>query len=194
MALADAEELLEVYRDAQTMQHLTADLPQTVDGARALVQRKMDLYEFDGQLSLWAVVLRETGRVVGDIGLQHEDYGHGPEVGLGGRGNRAFWRLGLGLGAALDAGFTQLGLDRIGAETAPGNVPVQQLWQRLGMREVGQNPSRWPSTPSPATTRPSGSAGPTAPCRGNGPPWRGRPGACPPSPVAGPTGRRDPRR
>lgn len=147
MALTDSEELLEVYRDAQTMQHLTTELPQTVDGARALVQRKMDLYESDGQLSLWTVVLRETGRIVGDVGLQHEDYGRGPEVGLGGRGNRAFWRLGLGLEAAeaaLDAGFTQLGLGRIGAETAPGNVPAQRLLQRLGMREVGQNPSGWP--------------------------------------------------
>lgn len=147
MAIDDAAELLEVYRDAETMQHLTTDLPSDLDGARALVRRKIELYESDGQLSLWTVVLRESGRVVGDVGLQHEDYGAGPEVGLGGRGNRSFWRLGLGLEAAeatLEAGFGQLELDRVGAETAPGNLPAQRLLQRLGMREVGTNPSGWP--------------------------------------------------
>lgn len=147
MEIDDAEELLAVYGDIQTMQHLTADVPTDLDGARAWVRSKVELYAADGQLSLWTVVHRGTGRIVGDVGLQHEDHGQGPIVGLGGRGNREFWRLGLGLeagGAALAAGFTQLGLDRIGAETAPGNLPAQRLLLRLGMEPAGTNPHGWP--------------------------------------------------
>lgn len=147
MALDDAEELLAVYGDVETMQHLTSDLPGDLDGARAWVQGKIDLFEADGQLSLWTVLHRESGRIVGDVGLQHEHYGHGPEVGLGGRGNRAFWRLGLGLEAAeaaLQAGFRQLRLPTIGAETGPENLPAQRLLERLGMARAGTNPDGWP--------------------------------------------------
>lgn len=147
MELADAEELLQVYSDAETMQHLTTDLPRDVEGARSLVRRKVELYDADAQLSLWTVVHRESGRIVGDVGLQHEDYGSGPEVGIGGRGNREFWRLGLGFeaaAAALKAGFDQLGLDRIGAETRPENHAAQRLLERLGMTRWRTNLEGWP--------------------------------------------------
>lgn len=147
MQLDDAGDLLAVYGDAETMQHLTADLPTDLEGARELVRTKVALYDTDDQLSLWTVVHRESGRIVGDVGLQWEDYGRGPMVGIGGRGSRAFWHLGLGLEAAeatVEAGFTQLELDSIGAETAPGNIPAQRLLGRLGMRLSGTNPQGWP--------------------------------------------------
>lgn len=147
MEIGDAAELLAVYGDVETMQHLGTDLPGTLQEAEGWVQTKIDLYERDAQLSLWTVVHRETGRIVGDVGLQWEDYGWGPVVGIGGRGNRAFWRQGLGLEAAavaIDAGFDELGLDRIGAETAPANRAAQALLARLGMTESGRNESGWP--------------------------------------------------
>ena len=148
MELADAEQLLAVYGDRETMRHLESELPATVAEARAWVQAKVDLFARDDGLSLWTVVERSSGRVAGDVGLQWEDYGWGaPVVGIGGRGNKAFWRNGFGLEAALavlDAGFAQLGLDRIGAETAPANLPAQGLLRRLGMTRRGQNPDGWP--------------------------------------------------
>ena len=99
MRLDDAEALLAVYGDVETMQHLNSELPATVDAAREWVQTKIDLFDRDGQLSLWTVIRTESGQIVGDVGLQHEDYGSGPVVGLGGRGNRQFWRQGLGFEA-----------------------------------------------------------------------------------------------
>ena len=97
MQLDDAEALLAVYGDVETMQHLNSELPATVAEAREWVQTKIDLFDRDDQLSLWTVIHTESGQIVGDVGLQHEDYGSGPVVGLGGRGNRQFWRQGLGL-------------------------------------------------------------------------------------------------
>jgi len=43
MEVGDAEALLAVYGDLETMQHLSSDLPATVAEARAWVQTKIDL-------------------------------------------------------------------------------------------------------------------------------------------------------
>lgn len=121
MQMNDAEALLAVYGDAETMQHLNSELPSNVAEAREWVQTKIDLFDRDGQLSLWTVIHTESGQIVGDVGLQHEVYGSGPVVGIGGWGNRQFWRQGLGFEAAaatIAAGFEQLELEANGAETA----------------------------------------------------------------------------
>lgn len=147
MQLDDAEALLAVYGDVQTMQHLNTDLPSTVEQAREWVQTKINLFDQDNQLSLWTVIHTESGQIVGDVGLQHEDYGSGPLVGLGGRGNRHFWRQGLGFEAAsatIAAGFEQRVLPVIGAETRPENVPAQALLIKLGLRPAGTNAEGWP--------------------------------------------------
>ena len=147
MELDDAEALLAVYGDVETMQHLNSELPSTVEEAREWVQTKINLFAQDDQLSLWTVIHTESGQIVGDVGLQHEDYGSGAVVGLGGRGNRGFWRQGLGFEAAsatIAAGFEQLGLSVIGAETRPENRPAQALLAKLGMRPAGTNTEGWP--------------------------------------------------
>ena len=147
MQLDDAEALLAVYGDVETMQHLNSELPRTVEEAREWVQTKIDLFAQDNQLSLWTVIHNESGQIVGDVGLQHEDYGSGPVVGLGGRGNRQFWRKGLGFEAAsatMAAGFEQLNLGAIGAETRPENLAAQALLTKLGMRPAGTNAQGWP--------------------------------------------------
>jgi ribosomal-protein-alanine N-acetyltransferase len=147
MQLDDAEALLAVYGDVETMQHLNSELPATVAEAREWVQTKIDLFGLDDQLSLWTVLHTKSGQIVGDVGLQHEDYGSGPVVGLGGRGNRQFWRQGLGFEAAsatIDTGFRQLELGVIGAETRPENLPAQALLTKLGMQPAGTNPQGWP--------------------------------------------------
>jgi ribosomal-protein-alanine N-acetyltransferase len=147
MQLDDAEALLAVYGDVETMQHLNSELPSTVEEAREWVQTKINLFDQDDQLSLWAVIHTESGQIVGDVGLQHEEYGSGPVVGLGGRGNRGFWRQGLGFEAAsatIAAGFEQLALPVIGAETRPENLPAQALLTKLGMRPAGTNTQGWP--------------------------------------------------
>ena len=53
MEVGDAEALLSVYGEIETMQHLSSDLPTTVAEAREWVQTKIDLFDRDDQLSLW---------------------------------------------------------------------------------------------------------------------------------------------
>jgi RimJ/RimL family protein N-acetyltransferase len=147
MRLDDAPALLAVYGDADAMRHLTLEPPRTTQEALAWVRSKVELFEADSGLSLWTVQHRPTGRVVGDIGLQHEDYGWGTEIGLGGRGSREFWHDGLATEAAravVSAGFASLPIERICAETAPGNLPAQRLLERLGMVRIGHTTTQWP--------------------------------------------------
>ena len=144
MRLDDAEALLAVYGDLETMQHLSANLPATVAEAREWVQTKIARFDRDDQLSLWTVMLTESGQIVGDVGLQHEDYGSGPVVGLGGRGNREFWRKGLGLEAAsatIAAGFEQLDLPAIGAETDPKICQSKHCSASWGCGRLARTPT-----------------------------------------------------
>ena len=51
MRLDDAEALLAVYGDVETVQHLNSELPATVEEARAWVPTEIDLFDRDDQLS-----------------------------------------------------------------------------------------------------------------------------------------------
>ena len=136
----DAEALHELFSDPEAMRFLAEDLPATVDESRQWVETKIDRQEWEG-LSLWAVVERETGRVVGDAGLQWEEIDGRREVDLGCRIIRRYWSRGYGTEAAeacLRAGFEQLGLERIVAMTDAGNAAARRVLEKLGMtRERG---------------------------------------------------------
>ena len=66
MQLDDAEALLAVYGDVETMQHLNSELPATVAEAREWVQTKIDLFDQDNQFSLWTVIHNESAQIMGD--------------------------------------------------------------------------------------------------------------------------------
>jgi RimJ/RimL family protein N-acetyltransferase len=74
LRLDDAIELHELYSDAQAMRYLASRVPTTVAESEEWVRSKIDLFARDDGLSLWAVVERATGAVVGDAGLQWETY------------------------------------------------------------------------------------------------------------------------
>jgi [ribosomal protein S5]-alanine N-acetyltransferase len=138
MQPADVVGLFEVYRDPHTMRFLTTEVPSTLEEATDWVQAKIDLHERTG-LSLWTVLERATGAIVGDAGLQHEREGL-PDVGIGGRLNQRYWGRGyateVGL-ALLRAGFAA-GLERIVGVTRPDNEPAIAACRRLGMHGVGR--------------------------------------------------------
>jgi RimJ/RimL family protein N-acetyltransferase len=92
--------------------------------------------------AFWAVEERESGRLVGEVGLMLFE-NRGPDVEIGWCVRRDVWGRGYAQEAAsawLDAGFTELGLDRIIAVVLPSNTRSRRLCERLGMRETGM---RW---------------------------------------------------
>lgn len=76
----DLDALYRVLADSDIMQHY----PYTFDEGRvrSWIARNMDRYEKDG-FGLWAVILKETGELIGDCGITMQNI-HGcllPEVG-----------------------------------------------------------------------------------------------------------------
>ena len=87
MMESDFDALYEVLADSDIMEHY----PYTFDEARVRnwISRNMERYQKDG-FGLWAVVLKETGEMIGDCGITMQNI-HGqmlPEVGYHIRADR----------------------------------------------------------------------------------------------------------
>ena len=104
----------------------------------AWIHEKIDRFERDGGMSLWAVVERATGRAVGLAGLQWEEIEGQRELDLGCMMGREWQGLGYGteasravLAAAFAAGYA-----RVTAITEPGNAVALHVLERLGLPYV----------------------------------------------------------
>jgi lincosamide nucleotidyltransferase A/C/D/E len=140
LRLDDAHDLHELYSDAETMRFLETAVPRTIDESRAWVQSKIALFERDGGMSLWALVERESGRVIGDAGLQWEEIGGARGLDLGCRVVRRLHGRGCAteasaaiLRAAFGAGFI-----RVTAQTALDNEAARHVLRRIGFRVEGK--------------------------------------------------------
>jgi RimJ/RimL family protein N-acetyltransferase len=95
--------------------------------------------EFDRQgWTLWAAELRDTGTLIGYIGLAAPTFLPEimPTVEVGWRLDPDYWGKGLaseGAEAALEFGFVDLGLDHIVSITEPDNWRSERVMKRLGM-------------------------------------------------------------
>ena len=113
-------------------------IPATEEGVRKYIdlQNSYQPFEEDKVFEL-AIERKEDGKVIGLLGLIHQDGGQG-EVG---------WALGVeyrGQGyateaarALMDYGFKSLGLHRIHADTSTENPASWRIMERLGMRREG---------------------------------------------------------
>jgi [ribosomal protein S5]-alanine N-acetyltransferase len=138
LRLMDAVELHELYADAEAMRFLEASVPTTVAESQEWVQSKIDLFEREDGLSLWAAVERETGLVVGDAGLQWETY-DGKVLDLGCRLIRRYWGRGYAREASravLAAGFRDLQVERICAATHVDNDRAHRVLESLGAERL----------------------------------------------------------
>jgi RimJ/RimL family protein N-acetyltransferase len=147
LSLATHRLLLRRWRDADRAPFaaLNADpevmefLPSVLDRAAsdALVDRIEASFTADG-FGLWAVEVREAGRLAGFVGLWAADFPSAftPAVEVGWRLSRASWGRGYATEAATAAladGFDRLGLDEVVSFTSVLNVRSQAVMARLGM-------------------------------------------------------------
>jgi ribosomal-protein-alanine N-acetyltransferase len=111
-----------------------------IDGAER--KRRLDRHlkhEREHGFSLWALVERASGEVVGQCGLQYLD--GGPEVEVGWALLSLRWGRGYATeaaGAAVAFGFAELGLERLVAVILPENARSRRVAERLGMVEDGR--------------------------------------------------------
>jgi RimJ/RimL family protein N-acetyltransferase len=134
---SDAEQLDETLSHPTTLAAIGLRPPWTLDDTYDSIDRRMREQREHG-ISMWAMIERATGRVVGICGLQ--PVGHeGPEVEIG-------WHVhpdlrGLGYAteaatAALAAGLHGHGLDGVVALTHERNRSSQRVMEKIGLEYV----------------------------------------------------------
>jgi RimJ/RimL family protein N-acetyltransferase len=99
------------------------------------IVRQIHNYAADG-FGLWAVVLRETGQVIGDCGLTRQDVAGDEVIEVGYHIARAHQGRGYATEAAhacVDWAFTHLGVDDVYAKVRDTNLASMNVAIRLGM-------------------------------------------------------------
>lgn len=131
----DVAPMAEVYGDPEVMRHVCIGVLDR-EATAALLERYHRAQDEQGY-STWAVVAKESGAVLGDVGFGV--YAPTGEPELGYTLATSAWGHGYGLEAAracVVAAFTHLPHRRLVAKVEPGNERSLRLAERLGMRTV----------------------------------------------------------
>lgn len=106
----------------------------------AWLNRMLERYETPGH-GFMAVVLRETGEMIGQCGLTMQRILDEDVLEVGYLFNRAHWHRGYAVEAASacrDAAFDELGVDRVWAQIRDTNLASMNVAIRLGMTVRGR--------------------------------------------------------
>ncbi|HET6401374.1 MAG TPA: GNAT family N-acetyltransferase [Candidatus Kapabacteria bacterium] len=129
---ADTSALHRILSDSETMKFWPR--PFTEADTKSWLERAIPSYAING-FGRWAVVLRETGEQIGDVGPMRTEVNGKPEVDLGYIIHYAYWHIGFGLEAArvaLQFGI-EAGCERIIANMAHDHIASQRVAEKLGM-------------------------------------------------------------
>lgn len=131
----DAEAYFQINQDPKVIEFLRG--PLTREQIRDFIpaaNNHSDQYGY----TLWAVELKETGELIGFIGLNYTDWeAHfTPAVEVGWRLGSQYWDKGYateGAKAALDYGFKHCNLQEIVSFTVPVNVRSIRVMEKIGL-------------------------------------------------------------
>lgn len=132
MTPLDAPAIFAVVGDAQTM--LWYPRPFTESEVQEAIERQMELYASGA--GLLAMVLKQTGDVIGDTGLVWQDVGGTREPEIGYHVNRAHWNRGYATEAARavrNYAFAALGCDRVISMIRPENLASRRVAEKNGL-------------------------------------------------------------
>lgn len=132
----DAEDNYRIYADPENMRFMGSP-PESVEAERDNIRRHIDGYYDRHGFGLWAVVLREDGRLVGRCGLLRQPLEGAQVVELSYLLDRHYWGRGLATEAAravVKLGFEKYGLPRVVAFIHPENAASVRVALRVGMR------------------------------------------------------------
>lgn len=133
--LEDAAGLHEqVFGDPTAMRYLPGGAPISIEKTGAMVRYYLD-YEARHGFGALTVILKETGAIIGQAGLQQIPPAD-EEIEVMYALGRAYWGRGLASEAAhacLRYGFETLGLDHIVAVAIPENTASCRVMEKIGM-------------------------------------------------------------
>jgi [ribosomal protein S5]-alanine N-acetyltransferase len=135
----DAPRLLALYRDP-AISRFMGPAPVSLAAEVANIERHRTQYYDARGYGLWAVTLKEDGRLIGRCGLLETSVDERPEVELSYLIDPALHRQGFGTEAAravVAFAADELRLRRLVALIQRDNVASRQVAERIGMRQEG---------------------------------------------------------
>jgi RimJ/RimL family protein N-acetyltransferase len=133
LTLDDVDAVFAVIGDPETMKHYPQKFRR--EDALGWVSKAQERYRTDGY-SLFAVVLKSEGVVIGDCGLMRQDVEGESLVEVGYHFRRDYWGHGYATEAArscMDYAFQRLNVEKIISLIVPENLPSQRVAERNGM-------------------------------------------------------------
>ena len=130
----DAEELHKVFGDARVMERIPGGPSPTLQETQRRLAKIIAHQETHG-FSLWALIDKERGLLLGDCGLILVE-GRGPEIELSYDIAYEFWGRGYATEAAREClrfGFENLKLNRIIALTYANHTASRRVIEKIGM-------------------------------------------------------------
>lgn len=141
---ADAEQVFDIYSDPEVTRFLITRV-DTIESSRDLLKRwLLRSQEWNNGTGFWAIVLKETKKIVGTIiliPLRDADKKPTLDYEIGWHLLRNAWGNGYATEAAkaiLDYGFQTLKLPVIYSIARPENTASLRVIQRLGMTPIGR--------------------------------------------------------
>jgi RimJ/RimL family protein N-acetyltransferase len=112
----------------------------SLEEAQAWLDRQLERYKETG-FGLWAVVLKETGDMIGQCGLTLQDTPGGQVLEIGYLFQKAYWKRGYATEAAFacrDYAFTSLNAEEVYSIIRDTNTPSQNVAKRIGMTSISR--------------------------------------------------------
>jgi RimJ/RimL family protein N-acetyltransferase len=138
VSIDDLDALHSILSDAETMSFWPR--PFTRDETLAWIERSIASYADHG-FGRYAVVLKESGEIIGDCGIIRTTVNGTPANDIGYIIHRDHWGNGYATEAAravMEHAFTTLGLDTLLANMAHDNHPSRRVAEKLGMTKIGE--------------------------------------------------------
>jgi len=145
---SDVANLHDLDGDPEVMRFVNGGKPVSRDVIREeTLPRFLRAYErFEG-FGVWAAIERSTGEFVGWFEFYPRKHGSPEEVELGYRLRRSAWGKGYateGSRAVIRKGFTELGVQRVVAETMAVNAASRRVMEKAGLKFVRTFHQDWP--------------------------------------------------
>jgi [ribosomal protein S5]-alanine N-acetyltransferase len=129
----DADALADVLGDPVAMQYYPAAFDRK--GVEEWIAQNLERYRRDGH-SLWAMLLKGSGELIGDCGCALQEVEGKNEVEIGYHVRRDLWGKGYATEAAracMDYAFTTLRAGRVISMIRPENAPSRRVAEKNGL-------------------------------------------------------------
>jgi RimJ/RimL family protein N-acetyltransferase len=144
----DVDNLVELDGDPDVMRYINGGRPTSREEIENdILPAFLDYYErFEGY-GFWAAIEKSTGEFLGWFHFRPKEEGRLRELELGYRLRQSAWGKGYateGSRALIHKGFTELGVERVVAETMVVNAGSRRVMEKAGLEFVRVFHQEWP--------------------------------------------------